>query len=111
MAKKIKFTYNDKSYTLEYNRDSVRMLEKQGFRVDQIEAQPETMITMLFAGAFIMHHKNIVSNTKLIDEMFRKFPKRDELIARLAEMYQEPVLALFDEPEEDEGNIQWEPEE
>lgn len=110
MAKKIKFTYNDKPYTLEYNRDSVQMLEKQGFRIDRIEAQPETMITMLFTGAFIMHHRNIVGNTKLIDEMFKKFPNRGDLIARLAEMYQEPVLALFDEPEEDEGNIQWESE-
>lgn len=111
MAKKIKFTYNDRAYTLEYNRNSVRMLEKQGFRIDLIEAQPETMITMLFAGAFIMHHRNIVGNTKLIEEMFRKFPNRDELITHLVDMYQEPVLALFDEPEEDEGNIQWESEE
>lgn len=109
MAKRYKFTYKDTQYTLEYNRASVQVLEKQGFRLDQIEAQPLTMVTLLFAGAFLMHHKNV--NPKLIEDIFRKFKNRGELIANLVEMYQEPLVALFDEPEDDEGNIQGEMEE
>ena len=47
MAKQLKFTYNDKEYTLE------------------------------------------------------------ELIGKLAEMYNEPIIALVEEPEENEGNVSW----
>ena len=32
---------------------------------------------------------------------------KGELIGKLAEMYNEPILALVDEPEENEGNLDW----
>ena len=31
----------------------------------------------------------------------------DELIGKLAEMYNEPIMALVEEPEESEGNTNW----
>ena len=30
-----------------------------------------------------------------------------ELIGKLSEMYSEPILTLVEEPEDDEGNIEW----
>ena len=30
-----------------------------------------------------------------------------DLVMRLAEMYNEPITALVDEPEESEGNLEW----
>ena len=32
---------------------------------------------------------------------------KEELIGKLAEMYNEPILTLVDEPEESEGNLKW----
>ena len=48
-------------------------------------------------------------------EIKRKRPLRSldanayawELIGKLAEMYNEPISALVDEPEENEGNLNW----
>lgn len=107
MAKKIKFTYDGKNYTLEFNRASVKQMEAQGFRIDEIEAKPLTSIQMLFSGAFIMHHKNVSGNKNLCSEIYDSLKNRDELITLLAEMYQEPLLSLLDEPEETEGNTSW----
>lgn len=104
MAKKIVFKYKDKDYTLEYNRDSVRQMEAQGFSIIDIDSKPLTTISTLFAGAFLMHHRNVATNRNLCDEIYRSFSRRDELIAALVEMYQEPVLSLLDEPEDNEGN-------
>ena len=78
--------------------------------MEKIDAQPDTMISLLFAGAFLMHHRNAATNRKLVEEIFRNIPKRGELVETLVEMYQEPLLALFDEPEETEGNLKWETE-
>lgn len=107
MSKTIKFAYNGVNYTLEYNRETVRQMENRGFRIDEIDSRPETMVSMLFAGAFLMHHRKVSTNTKLVEEIYGKFTNRDELISTLVKMYQEPILSLFDEPEEDEGNIVW----
>lgn len=110
MAKKIKFTYGGKEYRLEFDRTSVKQMEAQGFCIDEVESKPLTSIQMLFSGAFIMHHKNVSGNKKLCDEIYDSFKNRDRLITQLAEMYQEPLISLLDEPEENEGNTDWETE-
>lgn len=107
MSKKIKFEYDGKHYTLEYSRETVKQMESQGFKINEIDSKPQTMITMLFAGAFLMHHRSVFTNRTLLDEIFSKFTNRDSLLETLAEMYQESVRSLLDEPEEDEGNIKW----
>jgi hypothetical protein len=107
MSKKITFTYDGKNYTLEYSREAIKQMEAQGFKIDEIDSKPQTMITMLFAGAFLMHHKNVFANRTLLDEIFSKFTHRGSLVETLATMYQESLLSLLDEPEDDEGNITW----
>lgn len=108
MAKKIKFTYAGKNYVLEYNRETVKQMESRGFRLGELENQPVNTISMLFSGAFLMHHKNVARDKDLTDEIYASFKNRDELLSALIEMYQEPVAALFDEPEEDDaGNTTW----
>ena len=107
MNKQLRFTYLDKEYCLEYTRSTVAMMEKKGFVASDIETKPVTVLPALFAGAFLMHHRKVSTNTKLVEEIYSKFTNRDELISTLVKMYQEPILSLFDEPEEDEGNIVW----
>lgn len=105
MSKQLKFTYQDKEYTLEYTRKSVAQMEKSGFVASNIEEKPMTTLPALFAGAFLAHHRFV--KQEIIDEIFSKLTNKSELIGKLAEMYNEPLMTLIDEPEEAEGNVDW----
>ena len=105
MAKQITFEFEGKEYILEFTRKSIETMEKQGFIASEITEKPMLTLPALFAGAFLAHHRYL--KREIIDKIFDKFTNKQELIGKLAEMYNEPILALMDEPEESEGNIQW----
>ena len=105
MNKQLKFTYQDKDYCLEFTRKSVEAMEKNGFVASDIETRPMTVLPALFSGAFLANHRFV--KKEVIDEIFSKMTNKSELIGKLAEMYNEPILALVDEPEENEGNVDW----
>jgi hypothetical protein len=105
MSKQLNFTYNDKEYCLEYTRKSVETMERNGFKASDIDAKPMTTLPALFSGAFLAHHK--YEKQSVIDEIFSKLTNKGELIGKLAEMYNEPIMSLIDEPEETEGNVTW----
>ena len=64
-----------------------------------------TTLPALFAGAFLAHHRFVKSD--IIDNIYSKLTKKEDLIGKLAEMYNEPILTLVEEPEEAEGNLDW----
>lgn len=110
MAKQL--TINDPTtgmtYTLEYTRKSVETMEKQGFVASEVQNKPMTMIPMLFAGAFLAHHRFVKRD--VIDGIYAKMNHKDELIPLLVEMYNEPLLALLDDSQqndEEAGNLSW----
>ena len=106
MAKKLNFEYKGKEYTLEYTRESIRQMEREGFVAADIATKPMTTLPQLFAGAFKAHHK-FDTKQKQIDEIFTMFKSKNALIEKLAEMYAEPIEELMDDT--DEGNaIAWE---
>ena len=105
MAKQLKFTYNDKEYTLEFTRRTVTQMEKQGFIAAEVENKPMSTLPALFAGAFLAHHR--FEKKETIDAIFENLTNKEELIGKLAEMYNEPIIALVEEPEENEGNVSW----
>lgn len=105
MGKQLNFTYNDKEYTLEYTRKSVEMMEKNGFRASDIDDKPMLTLPALFAGAFLSKHR--YEKQAVIDAIFAKLTNKVELIGKLAEMYNEPIMTLIDEPDESEGNVDW----
>ena len=80
-------------------------MERQGFVASDITDKPMTVLPALFAGAFLANHKFV--KREVVDEIFSKMTNKTELIGKLSEMYNEPILALVDEPEEAEGNIEW----
>lgn len=100
---KITMTYNKTEYVLEYNRQSVKTLEGQGFRLDEIANMPMTMIPMLFHGAFYKNHKG--AKRSLIDEIYEGIGDKTGLIQALAEMYAETLSTLTDDA--GEGNVTW----
>ena len=109
MAKQL--TINDPTtgvtYTLEYTRKTVEMMEKNGFVTDDVQRKPMTMLPALFAGAFLAHHRFMKRD--VIESIYARMNHKDELIAALVEMYNEPLLSLLDEPEQgdSEGNLSW----
>ena len=105
-AKNIFLTYEDKKYTLEFNRKTIRAMERQGFVASKLEDMPMSMIMHLFSGAFMMHHRNITESE--VDKIYESIRNKEDFLAKLSEMYSYPIVALMDEPEEDEGNAEWE---
>lgn len=105
MSKNITIPYNGTEYTLEFNRDSVKLMEKAGFDIDRMGTMPMTMLPMLFEGAFHMHHRR--TDKEIIRKIYEKLKNKDELLKALVTLYNEPLSALFDEPEGDEGNVEW----
>lgn len=90
-----------KKYTLEFTKNSVIQLERAGFKVDQLESSPVTMMTLLVRGAFKANHADL-SNEK-IDEIYESLENKGQLLAKLAEMYAEHAEKLVSG-----GNVGWE---
>lgn len=105
MAKQLKFEYNKKEYTLEYTRESVKQMEREGFVAEDIVTKPMLTLPKLFAGAFKAHHRFDVKQ-KQIDEIFDLFTNKAALIEKLAEMYHEPMEELLEDTDEGNG-ITW----
>lgn len=105
MAKQLIFTYDGKDYTLEFTRRTVAEMEKKGFIASDITDKPMTTLPALFAGAFLAHHRFVKED--IINDIYSKLTKKEDLIGKLAEMYNEPILALVEEPEKAEGNLDW----
>lgn len=103
----IKFDYDGKHYVLCYTRESVRQIEAQGFVLERLKDKPQTMIPLLFYGAFAVHHRGI--KRKLVDEIWEKI-KGEEILAALIEMYSATISDLLgaDDETESPNRIAWE---
>lgn len=100
---KIVLNYDNKEYNLEFNRQSVKTMEAQGFVLDEITSKPMTMIPMLFSGAFYKNCKG--TKRAVIDEIFDSIGDKAGLIQALMEMYAETLSTLTDNA--NEGNASW----
>lgn len=106
MNTKINLTYKGETYTLEYDRMSVKLLEEHGFKLEEFLDKPMSNVELAFTGAFIKNHKKVKQTT--VDEIYKELKGKKELIAQLQKMISECYDSLFDEPEDDEGNVTWE---
>jgi len=107
MAKQMTFTYDGKEYTLEFTRRTVKQMEDEGFVAQDIDRKPMTLLPALFAGAFKAHHRFVKQD--VIDEIYKGMPRKEELVGKLAEMYNDPIAALMEEPDEKSvKNVEWE---
>lgn len=105
MSKQITFKFDGMEYTLEYSRATAQQVEKAGFSLEQLQVQPNIQIPLLIQGAFLAHHKRIKEET--LNTIVKRLAGKEELIAKLVEMYADTTQTLFDDPGE-EGNVQWE---
>lgn len=107
MAKTLKLTdpASNKVYTLEYTRATVAQMEREGFVLRSVEDRPMLSLPALFAGAFKAHHRMV--KAEVIQSIFDRTKNREKLFQKLVEMYNEPIAAMLEEPEESEGNVDW----
>ena len=105
MSKQLNFEYKGTKYTLEFTRRTVEQMEREGFVADDLKTKPVSMLPTLFAGAFKAHHRYVKPD--VIDEIYSKMTNKADLIGKLAEMYNEPIMALIDEPVESSENLTW----
>jgi len=105
MAKTIELKYDGETYTLEFTRKSIERMEQNGFVIRDVSDKPMSTLPTLFAGAFLAHHRWV--KPEVIDGIFAKIADKETFLAKLTEMYTEPVEVLFSEPESNEGNAEW----
>ena len=100
MNTKIELEYEGQNYTLEYDRDGIRMLESRGFNIDEFLAKPMTNVELVFQGAFLKNHPNIKLST--IEEIFKECPDKGELMGVLNKMITDSYTSLLSEPEDND---------
>ena len=76
----IKDSENNREYTLEFDRDSVRFAESRGFKIEDVDEFVMTKVPEFFWYAFRMHHKSVAMNQA--EEILRQIGGLDEAIAK-----------------------------
>ena len=106
MNTQIKITHNGESYVLEYDRYTIKLLEKSGFNYNEFLEKPMTNIELAFTAAFIKNHPN--TKQSVIDEIYSESKDKAKLIAVITKMINDFYDSLLADPEDDSGNTTWE---
>ena len=57
--KKLKLKINDKDYTLEMTRDSIKWLEAMGFTIEEFDKKPITFYDLIWTSLFLANNKDV----------------------------------------------------
>lgn len=105
MSKNITITHNDRKYVLEFDKATVKTMERAGFVLEKVGEMPATMIPMLWQGAFVKNEPRLSANVK--EEIFDNMSNKTDLILKLMELYEDTLSGLF-EDNENSKNSSWE---
>ena len=107
MNKKIELSYKGVDYTLEYNRDAILYMEKNGLVASEIVDKPLTSVNLLWKGAFYKNHKK--ADKEIIDEIYEGIKDKTALTEALSQMYLEAYSILIGDSndEDDSKKIEW----
>lgn len=107
LLKSIGFNWNGTEYTLEFNRRSIELLEKQyGMNIAKtMSGEVEISdLPSMFRAALMMHHRNMKAETA--DMLYGLMADKEGLMAALIEMLAGAVTSIFEEPDEGKA-ISW----
>ena len=99
------FEKDGQKYVLEYTRESVALMERQGFSVEELTTKPMLMLPLAFQGLFYKNHRRV--NKTFVDEVYDNFKDKEKLLEAIATMLEECYSSLTDNKEDDKGNIDW----
>ncbi len=96
---KITDTQNDRTYILEFDKDSVRYAESRGFDIDDIPKYPLSKTEELFWYAFRKNHKSVdlLTARKLLEGIGTI---TEDFVKRLIDLYSAPLEAFTDKTED-----------
>ena len=99
----IRFTVNrtGETYELDFNRDTLRVMDRDEFKVSEVSDYPSTMVPKLFYYSFRMHHRKMSldqTNKILENELHGLTPK---FLQRLILLYNQAATANNIQDEED----------
>ena len=91
---------NNRDYTLEFNRETIKFAEGRGFRIVDVDNFPMTKVPEFFWYAFRMHHQSVslAQAEKILD---RIGGMSEAMAQRLGELWTAPFEALAPDAEED----------
>lgn len=85
-------TDTGKVYELDFNRESVRFVEQQGFKIEETFDYPNVNIPKLFYYAFRANHKNVsLQQTQAILDKMGGIT--EDIALRLIDLYRQATLA------------------
>lgn len=95
-------TENNRDYTLEFSRDSIKFAEGRGFRIVDVDNYPMTKVPEFFWYAFRMHHPSVslAQAEKLLERMGGM---TEALAQRLGELWAVPFETLASEQDDGEA--------
>ena len=85
---------------------AIRLLEQNGFELEEFLKKPMTNIQLAFTGAFYKNHKKL--NQTTIDKIYDSCKDKTNLIVALQKMIQETYESLLADGKDNEGNVEWE---
>lgn len=91
------------TYTLEFNKRTVKAMERNGFKMDT--DYPYTMVDDLFRGAFQMHHKGMMRER--IEEIWAAQTKKEDLLTALIQIYNAPMEEMMSDAEGEDETPTW----
>lgn len=96
--KKLKLHINDKDYTLEMNRETIKWLEANGFSIEEFDRKPVTYYDLLWTSLFLTNHKDVHMGLaiKLMDSYKQSGKNPARVIKFAIEEYQSFMSALSD---------------
>lgn len=96
--RKLKLHIKDKDYTLEMNRDTVKLLESNGFSIEEFDKKPLTYYDLLWTSLFYANHKDVNPNLalKLMDTYRTDNHNPSKVIKFAIDEYQTFMSALAD---------------
>lgn len=103
--KSVTLEYNGSIYTLEFNRRTAAMVERQyGFSMNELTSGKISFLPDLFRCALVMHHPKMKQETA--DMLFDLMDDKQGLMICLVELYANAINSLMESPEEGKG-ISW----
>ena len=109
LSKQITINYENKEYTLEYNRAVVILMERQGFNINELDTKAVLNTSLLVRYAFFLHHRKLAEDK--IFEIYDSITNRDGFVEKLIDMCSDTYVSMLNDPEdnggETEGNATW----
>lgn len=106
MNTKITLDYKGEKYILEYDKESIKVLENLGVDLMHILSKPISNMDALCQCAFIKHHPDLT--IEKMNKILECCPNKSELMKVLIQMVNEVCDIITGEPnEEDSKNVSW----